>query len=120
MRIAIPIADGLLSAHFGHSERFALLDVDLKAQQILQTEEVEAPEHKPGLLPRWLKERGVNLVIAGGMGSSAQTLLQAASIGVLCGAPAEAPGELVRKYLAGELRTQPVACNHSHHHHPSH
>ena len=28
MRIAIPIADGKLAMHFGHCERFALVDVD--------------------------------------------------------------------------------------------
>ncbi|NLF18973.1 MAG: ATPase, partial [Lentisphaerae bacterium] len=28
MRLAIPIADGRLSLHFGHCESFALIDVD--------------------------------------------------------------------------------------------
>jgi predicted Fe-Mo cluster-binding NifX family protein len=40
----------------------------------------KAPEHQPGLLPLWLKERGVNVVIAGGIGSRAMDLLTAASV----------------------------------------
>jgi len=110
------MADGVLSPHFGHSEKFALLSVEPETGEILRASEIQAPAHVPGLLPRWLKEQGVDLVIAGGMGSSAQRLLQAASIEVLTGAPPEMPAELARKYLAGELRTQPVACSHSHHH----
>jgi Mrp family chromosome partitioning ATPase len=51
MKIAIPLADGKLAAHFGHCERFALLEVDLAAHKILKREEVETPPHQPGLLP---------------------------------------------------------------------
>ena len=64
MRIAIPVANGELAAHFGHCERFVLVEVDPKAQQILRREDIEAPPHEPGLLPPWLAKRGVNMIIA--------------------------------------------------------
>jgi predicted Fe-Mo cluster-binding NifX family protein len=112
MRIAIPMADGQLAQHFGHCEKFALLDVDLATRQITASTEVQAPEHQPGLLPPWLKERGVNLVIAGGMGARAHSLFQAASIEVLTGAPTESAATLVRRYLDGKLVTGENACDH--------
>lgn len=112
MRIAIPVADGFLSQHFGHCKNFALVDVDPATKQITSSSEIAAPEHQPGLLPPWLKERGVNLVIAGGMGSRAHSLFQAESIEVLTGAPAESVAELVRKYLDGQLVTGVNACDH--------
>lgn len=112
MRIAIPMADGVLAQHFGHCEKFVLIDVDPSKKEITQSTEIAAPEHQPGLLPPWLKERGVTLVIAGGMGSRAHALFQEASIRVLTGAPAESPTALVRKYLGGTLVVGANACDH--------
>jgi len=112
MRIAIPLADGHLAQHFGHCEKFALVDLDPVTRKITTSTEVEAPEHQPGLLPPWLKERGVTLIIAGGMGSRAHSLFQEASIEVLTGAPAETAAALVTQYLDGELVTGANACDH--------
>jgi ATP-binding protein involved in chromosome partitioning len=112
MRIAIPMADGRLAQHFGHCEKFALIDVDPLTKQITANAEMLAPEHQPGLLPPWLKERGVNLVIAGGMGSRAQMLFKAAGVEVLTGAPSESAATLVREYLDGKLVTGANACDH--------
>jgi predicted Fe-Mo cluster-binding NifX family protein len=112
MRIAIPMADGRLAQHFGHCERVALIDIDPLSKQITATTEVPAPEHQPGLLPPWLKEHGVNLVIAGGMGARAQSLFRAAAIEVLTGAPTESAATLVRQYLDGKLVTGTNVCDH--------
>jgi len=112
MRIAIPLTDGRLAQHFGHCEKFALVDVDPATKEITATSEAEAPEHQPGLLPPWLKERGADLIIAGGMGSRAHSLFQAASIEVLTGAPAESADTIVRQYLDGNLITGENACDH--------
>ena len=59
MRFAIPIADNKLTLHFGHSAEFAIVDADEEKKQIQMREDVDAPPHQPGLLPRWLAERGV-------------------------------------------------------------
>jgi predicted Fe-Mo cluster-binding NifX family protein len=83
---------------------------------VLSTMEIPAPEHQHGLLPPWLKERGVTLVIAGGMGIHARSLLRDVSIEVLTGAPEEAPELLVRRYLEGTLETAERLCDHTCHH----
>ncbi len=115
MRIAIPVSGGRLAQHFGHCEVFALIDVDPVTRQTTASTEVNAPEHQPGLLPPWLKERGVNLVIAGGMGSRAHSLFASVSIEVLSGAPSETAATLVRQYLDGTLVTGQNTCDHSAH-----
>jgi predicted Fe-Mo cluster-binding NifX family protein len=51
MRIAIPIAEDRLNPHFGHCEKFAIIDVDPKTKEVIATTEEVAPEHQPGLLP---------------------------------------------------------------------
>ena len=112
MRIAIPIADGKLALHFGHCERFALVDVDPATKKILKREDVEAPPHQPGLLPPWLAERGAKLIIAGGMGQRAQGLFSEQGIQVVVGAHAEPPERLISDYLAGTLQAGENVCDH--------
>jgi len=112
MRIAIPLALGRLSQHFGHCESFALLDVDQAAKKIIGKQELESPEHQPGLLPQWLAEKGAALIIAGGMGASAQRLFAEKGIQVVTGAPAETPETLVADFMAGTLRTGGNRCDH--------
>jgi predicted Fe-Mo cluster-binding NifX family protein len=120
MRIAIPVDGGHLARHFGHCRKFALIDVDPAGKRITGTSEIAAPEHQPGLLPPWLKERGVDVVIAGGMGDRAHSLFQAAAIEVLTGAPEESPAALVEQYLSGGLASSGSLCDHSEHTGPRH
>jgi predicted Fe-Mo cluster-binding NifX family protein len=112
MRIAIPLADGKLAMHFGHCDRFALVDVDPTGKKILKREDLESPPHEPGLLPKWLAEHGANLIIAGGMGQRAQSLFAEQNITVAMGAPAETPEKLVADWLAGSLQTGDNICDH--------
>jgi predicted Fe-Mo cluster-binding NifX family protein len=57
-------------------------------------------------------ERGVQLVIAGGMGQLAQVLFAEQGIQVLVGAPADTPEHLVQAHLDGTLRLAGNACDH--------
>lgn len=112
MKIAIPLANGKLSMHFGHCEKFALIDVNQTEKKILGREDIDAPPHEPGLLPPWLAERGANVIIAGGMGQRAHSLFAQQGIQVIVGAPAETPEKLVGDYLAGALQPGENTCDH--------
>ncbi len=112
MRIAIPISGERLELHFGHCEKFVMVDVDSATKEVRATTCVPAPEHQPGLLPPWLKNQGVTLVIAGSMGTRALSLLQEASIEVITGAPTEDAATLVRRYLDGALASVEHTCGH--------
>lgn len=112
MRIAVPMVDGELSSHFGHCEEFALIDVTDETKAIGSTEIVAAPPHEPGLLPRWLAEKGADVIIAGGMGGRAQGLFQEQNIAVVVGAPTDTPETIVTSYLDGSLETGSNECDH--------
>lgn len=112
MRIAIPLAGDLLCQHFGHCERFALIDMDAAKGTIVAREDITPPPHEPGLLPVWLAERGATLVIAGGMGARARALLEERGVKVLIGAPAAAPEALVAAHMAGTLALGANTCDH--------
>ncbi len=112
MKIAIPIAAGKLSMHFGHCEQFAILDLDETNKQVTGQRMLTPPPHEPGVLPRWLHQEGVNLIIAGGMGQRAQALFAEHDIKVLVGVGAASPEELVAQYLAGTLQSGQNLCDH--------
>ena len=111
-RIAIPVVEGHLSAHFGHCEEFAIFDVDLEKKEIVGRETAPAPPHEPGLLPRWLGEKGVNVIVAGGMGSRAQQLFAESGISVSIGAPADDPEKIVLSYMNNALELGDNTCDH--------
>jgi len=112
MKYAVPMSGDSVATHFGHCEQFALLDVDEDSKQIISKELVVSPGHEPGLLPEWLAEQGVSLVIAGGMGSRAQNLFQQYRIGVIIGTMEKDPEKAVMSYLNGLLATGSNICDH--------
>ena len=111
-KIAIPVVEGHLSAHFGHCEEFAIFDVDLENKKIIGQEKAPSPPHEPGLLPRWLGEKGVNVIIAGGMGTQAQQLFAESGITVSVGAPADDPEKIVLSYMDSVLELGDNTCDH--------
>ena len=109
-KIAIPISDGELDTHFGHCKQFAVIDTE--GENIVETNYLEAPPHQPGLLPRWLPERGVTDVIAGGMGQRAIELFNARGVNVFVGAPKLSPEKLVKGYLEKSILFSSNLCDH--------
>lgn len=109
---AIPTTNGVLASHFGHCAEFAFITADCAAGVIGEMKKVAAPEHEPGLLPRWLAEQGADIILAGGMGSRAQQLFAENGIEVVTGVPELRAKEIVEKYLNDNLVTGGNACNH--------
>jgi predicted Fe-Mo cluster-binding NifX family protein len=112
VKIAIPVADGKLSAHFGHCEKFAVMDVDPENRKLISKKEVVPPLHEPGVLPSWLSEQGVSLIIAGGMGMRAQQFFNQFNVDVIVGAGPDTPEKVVTDYLNGTLKAGDNLCDH--------
>ncbi|MGI5870029.1 MAG: NifB/NifX family molybdenum-iron cluster-binding protein [Kiritimatiellia bacterium] len=112
LKIAVPIADGLLCMHFGHCGQIAILTVDTSAKAVVSREDLAPPPHEPGVLPAWLGKLGVNAVFAGGMGQRAMALFQQQGIDVRVGLPAETPEQLVARFFEGTLESGENVCDH--------
>ena len=112
MRYAVPVSEGMVAQHFGHCEHFALIDVDDASKTIVAKEIISSPGHQPGILPVWLAEQGVSVVIASGMGSRAQDLFRQNRIEVIINALEENPEEAVLSYIRGTLATGDDICDH--------
>ena len=112
MKIAVPVSQGVLSPHFGHCEVFALFAIDPDTKQIVECQTVTPPPHEPGVLPQWLGEMEVNLVLAGGIGPQAQNLLAEKGVKSIAGCPSLEPEAVVKQYLNSSLSTSDNSCNH--------
>lgn len=116
-RIAIPMAGGKLSAHFGHCEAFTFVDV--QDDKIIQVKSFDPPEHQPGTFPRWVAAQGATDVLAGGMGPQAVGLFNQFGINVFVGAPVKTAEELVDDFIHNRLDLSANYCDHDsdgHHH----
>ncbi len=112
MKVALPVAGGQLSPHFGHCEAFAFYDVE--DGNITNKKSIPSPEHQPGLLPVWLAQQGATVVIAGGMGPRAVELLEQNGITVVLGSMESDPEQAVLSFINNSLATGDNVCNHDH------
>ena len=109
MKIAIAVDGVEVSQHFGHCDGYVIYTVDegkVKDQIMVMN-----PGHVPGVLPKMLIERGVRLLIAGGLGTNAQKIFRDAGIDLIMGIQGEAE-EAIQKYLEGKLDTKENSCDH--------
>lgn len=113
MKVAIPVEGQQLSAHFGYCEGFNIYVIE--NNKVASKEYLKSPEHQPGLLPRLLGQHGINVVIAGGMGSKAQELFKHNNIEVLTGAAGDSD-EIVEEFIKGNIVSSGEVCNHHDHH----
>ena len=70
MRIAIATDGEYVSPHFGRCPSYTLIDVENK--KTVNRFEVDNPGHSPGYIPQFLHEKGVKMIVCGGMGVRAQ------------------------------------------------
>jgi len=81
MRIAVSTDGDYVSEHFGRCPSFTL--ADMENGKIVHRENIANPGHNPGFIPQFMKEKGVNCIIAGGMGMRAKTLFDEMGISTI-------------------------------------
>ena len=113
MRIAVAAEGKNVTEHFGHCVNFMLYDVE--NNKITKEESVDNPGHKPGFLPNFLADKGVKVIISGGMGQDAVDIFNERDVEVVTGASGDAR-TAAERYLKGELKSTGSVC-HEHQHH---
>jgi predicted Fe-Mo cluster-binding NifX family protein len=96
--------------HFGHTEQFAVFDIE--DGKIVNEKFAIPPEHEYGSHPRFIKEIGCDVILAGGMGIKAQELMKGYDIEIIIGVEKLPPRELVNHYINGTLKTGMNRCDH--------
>ena len=113
MIIAVPYLDGNVNAHFGSTQAFLVARAVDGQMQETSIFEVQGVQHNHSGIAGFLKEQGVEVILAGGMGAPMQQALKQGGFSLYCGVtgPAEAA---VAAFLRGEIRPSDATCGHHH------
>lgn len=112
LKIAVASEGNNVTGHFGHCENFRVFTAE--DCKITAEENVPNPGHRPGFLPNFLADRGVNVIVSGGMGGGAVDIFNERNVEVVVGASGDARSA-VEAYLKGELHSTGSIC-HEHAH----
>ncbi|HZK19315.1 MAG TPA: NifB/NifX family molybdenum-iron cluster-binding protein [Treponemataceae bacterium] len=108
MIIAVASEGTNVTEHFGHCPVFLLFSVE--NNKIVSQESIPNPGHKPGFLPNFLADKGVNVIISGGMGGGAVDIFNQRKVEVIVGVSGDAK-TAIEAYLRGELKTTGTICH---------
>lgn len=111
MKIAVTYDNGKVFQHFGKTEFFKVYEVEDK--QIRSSEIIGSNGTGHGALAGLLAERGVDVLICGGIGGGAQAALAETGIELCAGAGGDTD-QAVEEYLKGELVSTGANCDHHH------
>ena len=110
MKIAVTYENGQVFQHFGHTEEFKIYQVE--DGKVVKAEVVDTAGNGHGALASFLRQKGVDVLICGGIGGGARNALASAGIRLYGGASGDADGR-VADLLAGKLDYDPdVHCDH--------
>lgn len=112
MKIAVASEGKMVTEHFGHCEGFTIFEV--QDNKIIGKKFIANPGHRPGFLPNFLNDKGVNVIISGGMGGGAIEIFNEKGIEVITGASGDAEAT-VQNYVKGNLKSTGSVC-HEHQH----
>ncbi len=129
MKVAISTDGDYVSPHFGRCPTFTI--VEIEGENILSKELVQNPGHQPGFLPQYLVQKGVECLIAGGIGRRAEALFAEKGIQTVVGVTGRI-SEVIEKLISGTLEggeslckpgsgrgygVEKNECDHGEHHH---
>lgn len=106
--IAVATDNNIISEHFGLCERFVFFKTD--GNTITQIEKIPNPGHRPCELPDYIGKAGANVIIVGGMGTTAAANCKNIGIDVIIGASGDAE-EAVQSFLKGQLVSSGELCD---------
>lgn len=107
MKIAISTDGAMVSAHFGRCPSFTIVEID--GESVVGRDVVENPGHHPGAIPKFLREMGVEYIIAGGMGRRASELFDGMGIEAVLGVSGSVD-DVIAKILDGTLEGGESLC----------
>lgn len=107
MRIAISTDEGYVSAHFGRCPSFTILDIT--NGEVAKKEIIDNPGHHPGFLPQFFHKKGIECIIAGGMGMNAVNLFNQYNIKQIVGISGKIE-DTISHLLSGTLKGGESLC----------
>jgi len=97
--------ESIMNHHFGRCPFyiFISIDKDNNVNDVTGEENPFANGHEPGLVPKYIADKGVNIMISGGMGPRAVDFFNQFGVTVVTGATGKVKDAL-NAYLNGQLK----------------
>ena len=108
MKIVISTDNNSVSPHFGRCPYFTIVDIEVG--KLKKKEVIPNPGHQPGFLPQFFSERGIECIIAGGMGSRAKVLFEQYGIDTILGVTGDIDA-VIDRILDGTLEGGESLCD---------
>ena len=108
MKIAISTVCNVVSTHFGRCPHFTI--VDIVNGKVENKATIENPGHSPGFLPQFFADKGVECIVAGGMGVRAQSSFVQYGIETVLGVTGEVDS-VIQRILDGTLEGGGSLCD---------
>ncbi|MBN1898180.1 MAG: NifB/NifX family molybdenum-iron cluster-binding protein [Spirochaetes bacterium] len=107
MKIAISTDGDLVSAHFGRCPSFTIAEIE--ENNLVKKDVIDNPGHHPGFIPDFLHKKGVECIIAGGMGMKARSLFDQFGIKTIMGVEGRVD-DVIDQILKGTLKEGESLC----------
>lgn len=114
MKIALPTRGNFIDDHFGHCESFTVFTIN--ENDAIENREVIPSANGCGCksgIATVLRQKGVEIMLAGNMGDGAKNVLERNDIAVFRGCSGNAE-EVTKAFLRGELNDSGESCAHHH------
>jgi len=116
-KVAVPVTmNNQVDDHFGHCEFYGVYTISEK-NEIVNVETIKS-EQGCGCksnIASVLADKGVSIMLAGGIGGGAINVLNTWGIDVVRGCSGNA-AEVVKLFIEGEILDNGVSCSHNEHH----
>jgi predicted Fe-Mo cluster-binding NifX family protein len=107
MKIVISTDDNKVAVHFGRCPEFTLLEI--KNDKVLNKKTIKNLGHRKDFLPNFFHEKGVDCIIAGGMGKRASSMFKDKGIDTILGVSGDID-DIIDKLLSGQLKASKSMC----------
>jgi len=115
MKVAVPTRGNIVDSHFGHCEMYTIFSID-ENKKIVGSEILPSPQGCgcKSNIASVLKEKGVNVMLAGNMGGGALNVLNHHGIDVVRGCAGDVK-QVAEAFLAGNINDSGIGCDHHDH-----
>ena len=113
MKIAVPVTgNNQIDGHFGHCESYIVYTM-LENNEVLNSERIISPQGCgcKSNIASVLAQKGVTVMLAGGIGAGAINVLNSAGIKVVRGCSGEAE-TVVKLFAEGKINDSGETCSH--------
>ncbi len=119
MKIASPTINGMINEHFGSSEEYTISTI--QNGKVVNREVVAPHPDGHGANVGMLKEKGVEIIICGNLGTGAKNMISKQGLQLVAGAKGKVE-DVVESFIVGRLKHNPESsCSgHSHEHDEEH